>query len=653
MTCLDQQNPPGWKTMPLNRMALPGTHDSQAYGLQQRYLWVRNKVGQENGAGDNCGAYKPVFALNRDAVVALSITQTANLREQLNRGVRVFDLRFAWPVYDWHLGQTRGFHDEWRGAHGAMVPWPMNVQLNELVTWAKEHPRELVIVKLTLCGSDMHNPPLQATRAESDLGIDNGSGLCGVSGRFPATPADIHVADVTAGHNVLVYYKDAGNGNNLGAQSALVRTAEKKCGWQYDHSQFQGGGASPTGPPVCKPGIYAVPGVPVHVTQERIRDKVNQDIQEQWFALAVGNPQFLYQTSPDFNQISLTWTPEAFPDGFARFVAHVCPQTLIENNDLFRGIGYKNSQGIKTRADLFKDFSRYAGIFSVDDIDKDFAKEVVALNLTRINDPITYAGLRGWMINGDFRRCFDLPNGQHKTATQFQLYPCNGSNPQSMTLTANGELQVKAGLDKCVDAEARNDLPSQAKRVISLYPCNHLDNQRWKLDTQGRIAGIGGECLTVKDKKVREENGNPVFEPIFRQLFMSGCGAGTRDKWTLFGTLRSATMPELCLTFKPDLAVSNLVLQRCRAGSPDQALLRTTSGQLKIQGKCIGEFPLPELVPCSGPAVPDRQRWEENRGQWFSLTGRCIQPGRPDPTIDPVEFGPCSESTRWRLDGWS
>lgn len=628
MTCLDKENPPGWATMPLNRMALPSSHDAQAYQLTPDYLWVQHDVHKADTEG-KCGAYSPVFIPDRDAVVALARTQTADLREQLNRGVRVLDVRFAWPAYDFNLSSL-GFKYDFFGAHGAMVRQPMNKQLEEVVSWARQHPRELVVVRLSLCGSKEQKPDSQAPRAEEELGISaKESGLCGVSGKFPATPADIHVASVTPGRNVLVYYHGFYN-SKLEESSDLFQRAERFCGWQYEKDQFQIAYRGTTGSPYCAPGLHVAPPNPLHITQAEIRDEANAGIDRLRTEFASNNAPLLYQVSSDFQGVSMTWTPDAIP-GVARFVAQVCPTTLIANNDLLRGIGYKDSTGIQTRADLFREFSRYTGIFMVDDVDTAFTKAVIALNLSRLNDSVSYAGLRGWLVNVRNRRCFDLPGGEDKVGARFQLFPCNGTNSENATLTENGELQVKrARSSECVDAQTVGD---QSARIASLHPCNHLANQRWSLDTQGRIVGYGGRCLSG-------EKDQP--------LSLNACGEDNQDKWILVGTLRSTTA-RACLAL-PNAAGPMLGLLPCQP-SDNQVILRAPSGRLQLQGKCIEGGPVastPTLQPCRTTLD---QVWSENEGRW-SLPSRnvCIDTaGTGSGSV--VRMDPCDQSSKWRLEG--
>ncbi|MFF0477721.1 endo-1,4-beta-xylanase [Streptomyces sp. NPDC004284] len=113
-------------------------------------------------------------------------------------------------------------------------------------------------------------------------------------------------------------------------------------------------------------------------------------------------------------------------------------------------------------------------------------------------------------------RCLDVPGSSGADGTQLDLWDCNNQADQQWTYTAAGELRVYG--DKCLDAAGTGN---GAK--VQIYSCWGGDNQKWRLNSDGSIAGVqSGLCLDAA------ANGTADGTPI--QLY--SCWGGTNQRWT-------------------------------------------------------------------------------------------------------------------------
>src|SRR5262249_43301720 len=150
----------------------------------------------------------------------------------------------------------------------------------------------------------------------------------------------------------------------------------QKCGWTMSSSdKVHVSGAGTTGAKSCDP----VPFFDLNYKQVFIRNDSNAAIETMRTAFTNANLRYQYLLAAGFSGISLTWTPS--PElGIARFVGHVCPQTLLENNDMLRGLRYADPSGIQTRTTLMDEFEGRSNVFNADDPDDAFLKRVIGLN---------------------------------------------------------------------------------------------------------------------------------------------------------------------------------------------------------------------------------------------------------------------------------
>lgn len=122
------------KSKPLNKIALPGTHDSATYYLD------KNSWDQiDNGFADFIQLEK--WPIIKDIIYNYSRTQHISVYDQLVEGNRYLDLRFKRDGF----GAIRAYH----GMYGVSF----DTVLNDITRFALARPKEIIIVDL----QNLHN----------------------------------------------------------------------------------------------------------------------------------------------------------------------------------------------------------------------------------------------------------------------------------------------------------------------------------------------------------------------------------------------------------------------------------------------------------------------------------------------------------------
>lgn len=126
------QLPAELHTTPLFKLAIPGSHDSMSYDLD-----VHSRIIEPQ----RLRRFSKIYCL-RKIVHTWAATQEVNITEQLDAGVRYFDLRIARKPND--TNPTRlYFH------HGLYTQTDVETILREINVWAESHPKEIIILSLS------------------------------------------------------------------------------------------------------------------------------------------------------------------------------------------------------------------------------------------------------------------------------------------------------------------------------------------------------------------------------------------------------------------------------------------------------------------------------------------------------------------------
>lgn len=114
-------------TIPITQLAIPGSHDSGSY-----YLDLDTPVAPgESNIVKLCGRFK----CGKEIIRRWSLTQKSTITDQLNKGIRYFDMR---------VGYLKDKNDFFF-VHG-IYGYPISKLLGEMATFLKKNPKEILII---------------------------------------------------------------------------------------------------------------------------------------------------------------------------------------------------------------------------------------------------------------------------------------------------------------------------------------------------------------------------------------------------------------------------------------------------------------------------------------------------------------------------
>lgn len=133
---------PEFAGTPLSEVAIPGAHDSGTFDLDENDF--------DTQSGSDCTSYTPIFTSVASLVKQWSEAQNIDYTQQLNDGVRYFDVRIAY---------TGNEEQGWRIVHTQFSNDPLQSDLASIASWAKAHPTEVVVVDVQhLCYDNSPTP---------------------------------------------------------------------------------------------------------------------------------------------------------------------------------------------------------------------------------------------------------------------------------------------------------------------------------------------------------------------------------------------------------------------------------------------------------------------------------------------------------------
>ena len=222
------QYPPGSAkaNTPLFNVAFPGSHDSVTGSLHSNGDWIL-----KTGNGDPCSSYQSAFNISPGDVYNLGATQNYSILDQLDMGIRYFDMRSAYTNYypggdtSKSVVQSSGWSAEnptWRPLHTMFAMSTVSTEAQTIATWAAAHPDEIVIADYNhVCQEAAPNTSgfisqLQSTAQppptgnESDKQPGKSVSLCDVAYVLPAgtSPEQLPATTIqqvrNSGRNVIV-----------------------------------------------------------------------------------------------------------------------------------------------------------------------------------------------------------------------------------------------------------------------------------------------------------------------------------------------------------------------------------------------------------------------------------------------------------------
>ncbi|WP_371632229.1 lectin [Streptomyces sp. NBC_01259] len=117
-------------------------------------------------------------------------------------------------------------------------------------------------------------------------------------------------------------------------------------------------------------------------------------------------------------------------------------------------------------------------------------------------------------------KCLDDDSGSAANGNKIQLWTCNDSTAQRVTVAVDGSLQV---LGKCVEITGNGGAANGT--LVELWDCNGGNNQKWSYtaSTGALVNPQSGRCLDVPDASTADGT----------QLEIWDCHGGNNQKWSL------------------------------------------------------------------------------------------------------------------------
>jgi hypothetical protein len=179
--------------VPLDRMAIPGSHDSTS--------WDIDPTTGVCPSGDEAGVSEAFPAI----ASSMSVTQSGSIIDQLDGGARYLDLRLCDVNGIWY-----GYHGGPLAASQFFDANGVAGQADQIGAWIRSHPKEIVVISVSIATSST-DPDAAELQALTDMAqAIGGSAMTGVATEPQLTPDSTYAQFMAAGaHAVLI---DA-NGN--------------------------------------------------------------------------------------------------------------------------------------------------------------------------------------------------------------------------------------------------------------------------------------------------------------------------------------------------------------------------------------------------------------------------------------------------------
>ncbi|XP_028424398.1 PI-PLC X domain-containing protein 1-like [Perca flavescens] len=117
---------------PLYKLAIPGSHDSTSYDLD-----INSAIIEP----DELKKFSPILCA-RELVRTAATTQDVTITQQLDAGVRYFDLRIAHKTNDPEPNKFYFYH-------GLCTRTDVETVFRDINDWAEKHPKEILILALS------------------------------------------------------------------------------------------------------------------------------------------------------------------------------------------------------------------------------------------------------------------------------------------------------------------------------------------------------------------------------------------------------------------------------------------------------------------------------------------------------------------------
>jgi hypothetical protein len=160
MTCLS----PLISNLTILDLQLPGTHDTLTFHLSDRIADNANDIAPSLAAFLH-DVVRPPVAFVGDFIRSMAVTQRLNITQQLDAGIRFFDLRctFSRPPADAAGSRLGDRHatEHWFGLHFVETVLAFTEYLADVRRWLDAHPQEVIVLSVTRHGNFCLDGPAQ------------------------------------------------------------------------------------------------------------------------------------------------------------------------------------------------------------------------------------------------------------------------------------------------------------------------------------------------------------------------------------------------------------------------------------------------------------------------------------------------------------
>jgi hypothetical protein len=144
-------------------LQLPGTHDTLTFHLSDRIADNANDISPVLAAFLH-DIIRPPIAFMGAFIKSMAVTQRLDLPQQLDAGIRFFDLRCTFsrpPATADGQQQRTAATEQWFGLHFVETLFAFTEYLSDVRSWLDAHPREIVVLSITRHGDFCLNGPGQ------------------------------------------------------------------------------------------------------------------------------------------------------------------------------------------------------------------------------------------------------------------------------------------------------------------------------------------------------------------------------------------------------------------------------------------------------------------------------------------------------------
>ena len=373
--------------VPLWDVTFPGSHDSATVNLGQ--------VLETDETGGCSHLSQPLAALGDAITRNWAVSQTLNVREQLEAGVRYLDFRAAYAKGDW-----------WP-IHSLLSQSDLRQEVDTVAAWAKQHPQEIVILDLNhicpLDGGSGQTMELLLEEFGARVPYYN-VGLCDVSYPIRTDGDEVSsdlmsrtVADVRkTGRNVIVLL-DAGPGNGpyqppgTGGDFSWDEQGLDRCGYGLERTPTANGNLADryvpafdlwpnqAGPaPILDPnqyGLCADPGAAESDNRAIEAYPFNPTPNAQVPPGAPTLDEYTEQKPIPLMQTQMLYTLPTDAAGYLPLLETPCPGSLLD-----WGLSLHSDGAPYNRADILAAWGSRTNVVIADSVDTPYISQAAALN---------------------------------------------------------------------------------------------------------------------------------------------------------------------------------------------------------------------------------------------------------------------------------